>query len=46
MSRELFLEKESKKEQKQVNYKQFETMENDEKADVDRPAVFHKTGAE
>ena len=46
MSLELFLEKENYKEQKLVNYKQVETKENDEKADVDREAVFHKAGAE
>ena len=33
-----FLEKESQKEQKQVNYKQVETEENGEKADVDQAA--------
>ena len=31
-----FLEKDSKKEQKQVNYKQVETKDGDEKADVDQ----------
>ena len=38
MSLELFLEKENQKEQKQVKYKQVETMEKYEKADVDREA--------
>ena len=33
-----FLEEESKKEQKQVNYKQVQTKDNDEKADVDQEA--------
>ena len=35
MSLKFFIEKESKKEQKQVNYKQIETKDDDEKADVD-----------
>ena len=38
MSRELCLEKENQKEQKQVNYKQDETKDDDEKADVDQEA--------
>ena len=39
MSLKLFLEKESKKEQKQVNYEQVETKNDDEKADVDQEAM-------
>ena len=38
MSLQPFLEKESKKEQKQVNYKQVETKDDDKKADVDQEA--------
>ena len=38
MSLELFLEKENQKEQKQANYKQVETKDDDDKADVDQEA--------
>ena len=38
MSLELFLEKESKKEQKLMSYKQVEMKDDDEKADVNQEA--------
>ena len=40
MSLKLFLEKESKKEQKQVNYRYVETKNDDEKTDVDQEAII------
>ena len=41
-----FLGKQGQKKQKQVNYKQIETKQNDEKADVDLETVFCKARAE
>ena len=47
LSLELFFRKrEHQKDQKQVNYKQVETKDDDEKADVSGGKVFHKAGAE
>ena len=41
-----FFNIESKKQQKQVNYKQVETMDDDEKADVDQEAKYCSTRRE